>query len=195
MMDWLADEQSMCSVPECRQTPGSLHHQKSKAQVIQYLVILLCPGRQRVLPWGFSPSSAPWAGHGPLARQAGRQKPPMCSVPECRQTPGGLHHQKSKAQGGTVSSDPFQSLAGSKYTRGASILPSSLGMVQPHVRRAGRQNQPNAQFLSAGRPLAVCTTRNLNLRVEHYLVILFCPCQAANMVLALLPFRSSCTQF
>ena len=113
-----------------------------KLRVIQYLVILLCPGRRRVWPWGFSLSSDPWAGHGPRAWQAGRKKPPMCSVPECRQTPGGLPHQKSKAQGGTVSSEPLQSLAGSKYTRRASILPSSLGMIHPQVRRAGRQNPP-----------------------------------------------------
>ena len=32
MMDWLADEQPMCSVLECRQSPGDLHPQRSKAQ-------------------------------------------------------------------------------------------------------------------------------------------------------------------
>ena len=32
-------------------------------------------------------------------------KPPMYSVPECRQTPGGLHPQRSKARGDTVPSE------------------------------------------------------------------------------------------
>ena len=32
-------------------------------------------------------------------------QPPMSSVPECRQTPGGLHPQRSKAWGDTVPSE------------------------------------------------------------------------------------------
>ena len=32
-------------------------------------------------------------------------EPPMCSVPECRQTSDGLHPQRSKAQGDTVPSE------------------------------------------------------------------------------------------
>ena len=44
-----------------------------KLRVIQYLVTLFCPGRQRVWPQGFSPSAAPWGGHWPLALQAVRQ--------------------------------------------------------------------------------------------------------------------------
>ena len=54
-------------------------------------------------------------------------EPPMCSVPECRQTPGGLHHQKSKAQGDTVPSDPFVSRQAASMAMGFLSFLSSLG--------------------------------------------------------------------
>ena len=52
--------------------------------------------------------------------------PPMCSVPECRETPGGLHHQKSKAQGAIVPSDPFLSWKAASMALGLLFFHSSL---------------------------------------------------------------------
>ena len=104
-------------------------------------------------------------------------EPPMCSVPECRQTPGGLHHQKSKAQGDTVPSDPFVSLQTANMAVGLLSFHSFLGRIRPEPGGLAYRSRLSAQFLSAGRPLAVCTTRNLKLRVIQYLVILLCPCR------------------
>ena len=55
---------------------------------------------------------------------------PKCSVPECRQTPGGLHHQKSKAQGDTVPSDPFVSLQTANMAAGLLSFHSFLGRTR-----------------------------------------------------------------
>ena len=102
-------------------------------------------------------------------------KQPMCSVPECRQTTGGLHHQRSKAQGDTVPSDPFLSWQAANMAAGLLSFCSSLGRTQAPLPATWQTNHLCAQFLSAGRPLAVCTSRDLNLRVIQYLVTLFCP--------------------
>ena len=93
-----------CSVPECRQTPGGLHHQKSKTQGATV------PSDPSVSLQTENMAAGLLSFHSFPSRRAGRQKLPRCSVPECRQTSGGLHHQKSKTQGVTVPSDPFVSL-------------------------------------------------------------------------------------
>ena len=116
----------MCSVPECRQTPGGLRHQKSKAQggTVSSDPFQSLAGNKYTRGASILPSSLGMVQ--PQVRWAGRQNLPMCSVPEGRQTHGGLHHQKSKSQGGTLPSDPFLSLLGSKYGLGASPLPQLL---------------------------------------------------------------------
>ena len=53
-------------------------------------------------------------------------EPPMFSVPECRQTRGGLHHQKSKTQGDTVPSDFFVSQQAASMATGLLSFHSSL---------------------------------------------------------------------
>ena len=65
-------------------------------------------------------------------------EPPMCSVPECRQTPGGLHHQTSKAQGDIVPSGPFLSWQAANMAAGLLSFHSSLGRTQA-LRLAGWQ--------------------------------------------------------
>ena len=55
---------------------------------------------------------------------------PICSVPEGRQTPGGLHHQKSKAQGVTVPRNPFVSLQTASLAAGLLSFYSFLGRTQ-----------------------------------------------------------------
>ena len=162
-----------------------------RLRVLQYLVILLCPCRQQICLRGFSPSTASWAGHRLQSWWAGRQKPPTCSVPECRQTPGGLHHQKSKAQGDTAPSDPFVSLQTANMAAGLLSFYSFLGRTRPEPGGLADKSHLRAQFLSAGRPLAVCTTRNLKLRVIQYLVILFCPSRQQIWPRGLLSFCSS----
>ena len=117
--DWLADEPPMCSVPECRQTSGDLHPQRSKAQGVpvpsQY-------GHRESLPLLLSGQDT-----GPtLGRLA--DKPLMCSVLWCRQTPGSLHHQRSKAQGYTIPSDPFLSRQSANMAAGLLSFRSSLGL-------------------------------------------------------------------
>ena len=56
-------------------------------------------------------------------------EPSMCSVPECRQTPGGLHNQKSKAQGDTVPSDTFVSQQAASMAAGLLSFHCSLGRI------------------------------------------------------------------
>ena len=90
-------------------------------------------------------------------------KPPMCSVPECRQTPGGLYHQRSKAQGDAVPSDPFMSLQAANMAVGLLSFLSSLGRIRAQSSVGWQTNYLCAQFLSAGRPLVVCTPRDLKL--------------------------------
>ena len=99
----------------------------------------------------------------------------MCSVLWCRQTPGGLHHPRSKAQGDTIPSDPFLSLQAANMAAGLLYFCCSLGRTQAPCPVDWQTNRLCAQFLSAGRPLEVCTPRDLKLRVIQYLVTLFCP--------------------
>ena len=186
-MDWLADEPPMFSVPECRQTPGGLPHQKCKAQgVLRHLVIPLCPCRQQIWLRGFSPSTAS------QARRAGRQKPPRCSVPECRQTPGGLHHQKSKAQGVTVPRDPFVSLQTVSLAAGLLSFYSFLGRTQaPSLpRRAGRQKPPRCSVPECrqnpgGLHHQKSKTQGVTVPSDPFVSL-----QTANMAAGLLSFHS-----
>ena len=99
----------------------------------------------------------------------------MCSVSECRQTPGCLHHQRSKAQNDTVPSDPFLSWQAANMAAGRLSFLNSLGRTQALCLVGWQTNCLCAQFLGAGRPLVVCTTRDLKLRLIQYLVTLFCP--------------------
>ena len=99
----------------------------------------------------------------------------MYSVAEYRQTPGSLHHQRSKAQCHTVPSDPFLSWHAANQAVGLLSFCSSLGRAQAPLLAGWQTNRLCAQFLSAGRLLAVCAIRDLKLMVIQYLVILFCP--------------------
>ena len=120
----------MCSVPECRQTPGGLHHQKSKAQGDTVPSDLFVSLQAAIMAMGLlsfcSSLGRTWA----LSPAEWQTNLPMCSVPECRQTPGGLHHQRSKAQGDTVPSDPFLSRQATSMAVGLPSFCSSLGRTQ-----------------------------------------------------------------
>ena len=101
-------------------------------------------------------------------------EPAMCSVPECRQSPGGLHHQRSKAQGDTVPSEALLPQQAANMAAGILSLCWSLGRTQVPRPGVWQTNRLCAQLLGAGRPLVVCTPRDLKLGVIQYLVKLFC---------------------
>ena len=124
-MDWLADELPLCSVPECRQTPDSLHHQKSKAQGDTVPSDPFLSWQAANMAAGLLSFSS-CLGRTQAPEPSGQaDKPPMCSVPECRQNPGGFHHQRSKAQGDTVLSDPFLSWQAANMAKGLLSVPHS----------------------------------------------------------------------
>ena len=102
-------------------------------------------------------------------------EPPTCSVPECRQTPVYLHPQRSKAQGDPVPSEAFLSWLGANMATGNLFLCCSLGRTQAPRLADWQTNRLCAQFFGTGRPLGVCTTRDLKFRVIQYLVTLLCP--------------------
>ena len=126
-MDWLADEPPMCSVPECRQTPGGLHHQKSKAQGGTVPSDPFLSQQTANMVEGLLPFCSSLGRTRASIQVAWQTNQPMCSVPECRQTPGGLHQQKSKAQGDTVPRDPFVSLQTGSLAAGLLSFYSFLG--------------------------------------------------------------------
>ena len=130
-MNWLADEPPMCSVSEFRQTPGNLHRQKSKAQgdtvpsdpflslqaanMAAGNLFLSCSLGRTQAPclgdWQTNHLCAQFFGTGRLLEVCTTRDLKL-RVLWCRQTPGGLHHQRSKAQGDTVPSAALLSWQG-----------------------------------------------------------------------------------
>ena len=92
-----------------------------------------------------------------------RDEPLVCSVLGCRQTPGSLHPQRSKAQGDTVPSDALLLQQVENMAAGILSLCWSPGRTQAPLQVDWQMNHLCAQFLSAGRPLVVCTHRDLKL--------------------------------
>ena len=147
-----------------------------KLRVIQYLVTLFCPGRQQIWLQDFSPSAAPWAGHAPPpAWWAGRQTHLCVQFLSAGRPLAVCTTRNLKLRVTQYLVILFCPRQSANMAVGLLPFHSSLGRTPPLARRAGRQTRLCAQFLSAGGPLAVWTTRNLKLRVIQYLVILFCP--------------------
>ena len=101
-------------------------------------------------------------------------EPPVCSGPGHRQTSGSLHPQRSKARGDTVPSDALLLQQAENMTTGILSLCWSPGRTQAPSLADWQTNRLCAQVLGAGRPLAVCTPRDLKLGVMQHLVTLFC---------------------
>ena len=66
-------------------------------------------------------------------------KPPMSSVPERRQTPGGLHPQRSKVQGDTIPSEALLLQPAANMAEGFSPFAGLQAVHRPHAWRSGRQ--------------------------------------------------------
>ena len=99
----------------------------------------------------------------------------MSSVPELRQTPGGLYPQRSKARGDIVPSEALLPQQAANMAVGILSLCRSPGRTQAPHQEVWQMNLLCVQFLRAGRPLTVFTPRDLKLRVIQYLMKLFCP--------------------
>ena len=92
----------------------------------------------------------------------------MCSDLGCRQTPGDLHPQRSKAWGDTVPSEALLPRPAANKAAGILSLCWSPGRTQVPCPEVWQMNRLCAQFLGAGRPLAVCTPRDLKLGVIQW---------------------------
>ena len=166
----LGDEPPVCSGPGCRQNSGSLHSQRSKARgdtvpsdalLLQQAVnmaagiLSLCwsPGRTQ------APQPTSWEMNHLCAQVLGTGRPLGC-----RQTPSGLHPQRSKARGDTVPSKALLPKQAANMTVGILSICCFPGRRQAPCPAVWQLNHLYAQFLGAGRSLVVFTPRYLKLR-------------------------------